>query len=930
MVNISTFGDSAIKFTFTGSDHYLYGNGEITVPVNSLSLVIDESDMACFKKGDGDTFIAFNIADSNFASKDALVAFYKDNMVSEGGVPEEEIQAMIASATSGYADSVTFNSENNYIEFYHDDTKVYELDASDFVIDGMIDDVRIETIGGVSYLVIDFNTASGKQDIQIPLTDIFNPDNYYTKTDIDNKLGSGFTSSSVTEVIESNERVVANAINSLNAEVSGKTDTSAFTAHTADTTIHLTSGDVENQIDAAISGKADTTAVTQEISAAVSGKVDTDTYTAYTAATDAALSGKQDTLSAGTNITISGNVISADVDIKGIEGGRGITVTTGTSADTVAFNIPIYQGKGDYSLSLTQQSGTTTNTFNNVVSGFSSTAIGAGLTVTNQYETGLGVFNANRPQSQGQPFGNSGHTLLTVGNGGGTASTQKHNALEIRQNGDIYYADTNDTAHTDYYTKPMVKLQDVIDGKQDTLSAGTNITISGNVISAEGGGKAIEGGRGITVTTGTSADTVSFNLPISADSNTYINAGVGNTNNNTALNILIGSGNTAYNGNAGTISGGTAIGFGNEVGYIGRETFGSKSYSFAFGYGNKIQGGHCYAIGENNNIGKGTGNSKDKSFLIGYYNTCTLNGDSSGNYIFGNYCTVSKSDEFALGKYNSSSNGSTDADRTYFSIGNGTANNARHNAFEIRQNGDIYISKDGTDIKLQDALGGEVSSAITSGDTNPVQGGVLYDELRVPSANVTTLEWDNHDGAETLNYTSGTTKLEFIVDESQMTDGYFTLVSDTQQDYLGYIYISSTGGNITVTASAVTYTISGNVVTATYPSIAQDITSINSSYDCYWTVNAYGEEIMVPLKDKVTALDGINERLSEDEEVTAAALNLLNDKVAEDEEVTAAALNTLSENFDGLKLKKLTQAQYSAMEQAGTLDNSTLYIVIDS
>ena len=268
-----------------------------------------------------------------------------------------------------------------------------------------------------------------------------------------------------------------------------------------------------------------------------------------------------------------------------------------------------------------------------------------------------------------------------------------------------------------------------LDTKQTTLTAGTGISIVDNVISAEGGGgggKAIEAGRGISITTGETADTVSFNLPISADSNTFINAGVGNTNNNTALNILIGSGNTAYNGNGGTVTGGTAIGFGNTIGYIGRGNY-SKSYSFAFGYGNGIQGGHSYTIGDNNNIGRGTNNSKDNSFLIGYYNTCTFNGDSSGDYIFGNYCTVSKSDEFALGKYNVSNTGSTDADRTFFSIGNGTANNARHNAFEIRQNGDIYLSSGGTDIKLQDHLGGGGGggSSYTAGDGIDITNDVI-------------------------------------------------------------------------------------------------------------------------------------------------------------------------------------------------------------
>ena len=44
----------------------------------------------------------------------------------------------------------------------------------------------VEITGG--NLVITFNTDSGKQPISIPLTDIFNPDNYYDKTATDNKL----------------------------------------------------------------------------------------------------------------------------------------------------------------------------------------------------------------------------------------------------------------------------------------------------------------------------------------------------------------------------------------------------------------------------------------------------------------------------------------------------------------------------------------------------------------------------------------------------------------------------------------------------------------------------------------------------------------------------------------------------------------------
>lgn len=76
-----------------------------------------------------------------------------------------------------------------------------------------------------------------------------------------------------------------------------------FTAYTAAT-------------DAVLSGKADSSAVTEDIAAAVSGKVDTSTYNTYTAATETALSGKQETLISGTNIkTVGGNSLLGSGDV---------------------------------------------------------------------------------------------------------------------------------------------------------------------------------------------------------------------------------------------------------------------------------------------------------------------------------------------------------------------------------------------------------------------------------------------------------------------------------------------------------------------------------------------------------------------------------------------------------------------------------------
>lgn len=213
-------------------------------------------------------------------------------------------------SVSGYADSVKYNSTSKYVEFYHGGTggtKVFEYDASPFLIDGMVQNVEIKdvTISGesVTCLVISFNTDAGKQDINIPISQIFDASNYYTKTETDN--------------------AIAQAI----VEASG-----------------VTSGVVQSMIDSSISGKADSSAVTQEISAAVSGKADTtavtavnNALTAHTADTTIHVtssdkttwSGKQDALVSGTNIkTVNGESIlgSGNITVQTLPTVQGTTL----------------------------------------------------------------------------------------------------------------------------------------------------------------------------------------------------------------------------------------------------------------------------------------------------------------------------------------------------------------------------------------------------------------------------------------------------------------------------------------------------------------------------------------------------------------------------------------------------------------------------
>lgn len=204
-----------------------------------------------------------------------------------------------ASAIADFFDDAKYEDSGTtkVINFYHGNTIKATIDASDFIVDGMVDDVRIEN----GNLVIDFNTASGKQDISIPLTDIFDPSNYYNKTAIDNLVGSGFTSSSITDVIIENEEIVSAALTDLDNKkldasaytptdlsnyytksetsgateignaLGGKVNSATYTGHTADTTVHFTTGTVQTQIDNSISGKVNTSDIISAITPSNSG-----------------------------------------------------------------------------------------------------------------------------------------------------------------------------------------------------------------------------------------------------------------------------------------------------------------------------------------------------------------------------------------------------------------------------------------------------------------------------------------------------------------------------------------------------------------------------------------------------------------------------------------------------------------------------------
>ena len=135
------------------------------------------------------------------------------------------IEDEVAERKAGAVASIEYDASGKTIDFYNaNNVKIDSIDATDFIKDGMIDTVELVKVSGETYLRITWNTDAGKEVTDIDLGDLFDADNYYTKADIDALLGTGFSVSSVTEVIEENERVLAESLNDLNSRISGASD----------------------------------------------------------------------------------------------------------------------------------------------------------------------------------------------------------------------------------------------------------------------------------------------------------------------------------------------------------------------------------------------------------------------------------------------------------------------------------------------------------------------------------------------------------------------------------------------------------------------------------------------------------------------------------------------------------------------------------
>lgn len=119
-----------------------------------------------------DSTIAAASTSTNLPTSQAVASFVegKNYLTSH-----QSLAAQVATAQ--------YNSTDKTIEFYNAaGTKLNtDIDATAFIKDGMVDTVAVEN----GNLVISFNTDAGKEGIEIPISDIFDADNYYTKDDVD-------------------------------------------------------------------------------------------------------------------------------------------------------------------------------------------------------------------------------------------------------------------------------------------------------------------------------------------------------------------------------------------------------------------------------------------------------------------------------------------------------------------------------------------------------------------------------------------------------------------------------------------------------------------------------------------------------------------------------------------------------------------------
>ena len=235
-VTTSTLDDYALKSELPDVSDFV-----TTSTLESYAKVKDLPDMSEYysKEEADETFLTEHQSLDDYALKSELPdmdAYYTKTAADEKFLTEHQslenylLSADAAetyqtkAAMTSYVDSAEYDSNAKKIYLKNGDTVLSEIDATAFVKDGMVDSVEISTPdeginAGYPCLVISFNTDSGSEPIEVPISEIFNANNYYTKAEVNAAIEPLAVKSEVTEEI--NVAVVA-----LNEAIDEKADKS--------------------------------------------------------------------------------------------------------------------------------------------------------------------------------------------------------------------------------------------------------------------------------------------------------------------------------------------------------------------------------------------------------------------------------------------------------------------------------------------------------------------------------------------------------------------------------------------------------------------------------------------------------------------------------------------------------------------------------
>ena len=129
-----------------------------------------------------DTKLAKKVDKTSIPSHIVSSVTYQDTNVGEDTRPSITVDGV--KTTLNLANRIEWDSNEKKLKLYSGNHLLGSVDGTTWVKDGMVESAAI--VG--NNLEITFNTDAGKEKITVPLTDIFNPDNYYDKATIDRKL----------------------------------------------------------------------------------------------------------------------------------------------------------------------------------------------------------------------------------------------------------------------------------------------------------------------------------------------------------------------------------------------------------------------------------------------------------------------------------------------------------------------------------------------------------------------------------------------------------------------------------------------------------------------------------------------------------------------------------------------------------------------